>query len=62
MYALEQLPDDVRDVVVLRTIRGLAGTEVAGLLGVSTASVSMRLHRGLELMRKCLCRAGSGDD
>lgn len=50
-WALDQLPEDERQVVVLRDLEGLGGDEAAGVLGLSLAAMKSRLHRGrLRLM------------
>jgi RNA polymerase sigma-70 factor (ECF subfamily) len=50
--ALEQLPEDVRTVVVLRVMDGLSGNDVKDLLGCSASQVSRLLHEGLEQLRR----------
>ncbi len=52
--ALTQLAEPVRLVVVLRTMNGLKGNEVADLLGCSASEVSRRLHEGLSRLRELL--------
>lgn len=48
------LPGDLRQVMLLRLQHGLAPVEVAEVLGVSPGTVRMRLHRGLEALRRLL--------
>ena len=43
--ALAELPEDAREVVVLRDVQGLSTKETAELLGVSEGAVKVRLHR-----------------
>ena len=50
-WAVDQLPEDERQVVVLRDLEGLSGEEAAEVLGLSLAAMKSRLHRGrLHLM------------
>ena len=50
-WALGQLPRGEREVVVLRDLEALSGTEAAAALGLSVAAMKSRLHRGrLRLM------------
>lgn len=50
--ALSRLPGRYRVVVFLRQVEGLSTREVAGVLGISEASVKMRLHRAHGLLRR----------
>lgn len=43
--ALRRLPDDERDVIVLRELDGYSGEETAHMLHVSLAAMKSRLHR-----------------
>jgi len=56
--ALAQLPNDVRQVVVLCDLEGRARGEVAELLAIPLGTVSSRLARGREQLRKRLVRNG----
>ncbi len=55
---LAQLPNDVRQVVVLCDLEGRARGEVAELLAIPLGTVSSRLARGREQLRKRLVRNG----
>ncbi len=44
--ALERLPLDEQEVLVLRDLEGLSGEDTAWVLGVSLAAMKSRLHRG----------------
>lgn len=55
--ALETLPDDQRDVVVLRHLIGLTPNEIATRMGRSEASVHGLHHRGRENLRRELANA-----
>ncbi|MCW2783961.1 MAG: polymerase, sigma-24 subunit, subfamily [Marmoricola sp.] len=50
--ALSQLPEDAREVVVLRDVQGLSTKETAELLGVSEGAVKVRLHRAHARLRE----------
>jgi RNA polymerase sigma-70 factor (ECF subfamily) len=43
--AIEQLPDDFREVVVLRELEGLSYKEIAGVVGIPIGTVMSRLAR-----------------
>ena len=46
--ALEQLPSDFREVIVLRELEGLSYKEIAAMIGVPIGTVMSRLARGRE--------------
>ena len=52
--ALDRLPEQTREIVVLRAMQGLSGNEVAVLLGCSASEVSRRFHEGMERLREML--------
>ncbi len=52
--AVDRLPDEQRDAVVLRDLEGLPLAEVAARLGKSEKSVAGLLRRGREALRKLL--------
>jgi RNA polymerase sigma-70 factor, ECF subfamily len=52
--ALEQLPDDYREVLVLRHLEGLTFPEVAGRMGRSLDSVEKLWMRGLARLRQIM--------
>ncbi len=50
-WGLAQLPDDERQVLLLRDVHGLTGEEAATMLELSVPAMKSRLHRGrLRLM------------
>ena len=49
--ALDDLPANLRAVVVLSDVFDLAHAEIAKQLGISTTAVKVRLHRGRKRMR-----------
>jgi RNA polymerase sigma-70 factor (ECF subfamily) len=52
LQAIDQLPDDEREVFDLLRIQGLTQPEAAEVLGVSAKTVQRRLNRALLLLRK----------
>lgn len=51
--ALAALPEESREVLLLRDVEGLSGDEAARVLGLSLAAMKSRLHRGrLELKER----------
>lgn len=60
-YALTQLPEDQRVVVVLSDIQGLAYEEIASITDSNLGTVKSRLSRGRARMRDLLRRGPSGE-
>ena len=59
--ALEQLPQEFREVIVLRELEGLSYKEIADVTGVPVGTVMSRLSRGRERLRRALSdAAGAG--
>jgi len=55
--ALAELPDEAREVLLLRDVEGLAGEEAAAALGIGLAAMKSRLHRArLELKQRVEAR------
>jgi RNA polymerase sigma factor (sigma-70 family) len=52
--ALEQLPTDFREVVVLREMEGLSYKEISATIGVPVGTVMSRLSRGRDWLRRLL--------
>jgi RNA polymerase sigma factor (sigma-70 family) len=52
--ALEQMPADFREAIVLREIEGLSYREIAGVSGVPLGTVMSRLSRGREWLKRFL--------
>lgn len=50
--ALGDLPEDAREVVVLRDVQGLSTKEAAQVLGISEGAVKVRLHRAHARLRE----------
>ena len=53
-WAIDSLPNGMREVFVLREVEGLSTLEVANCLGVSEDVVKTRLSRGRALLRRLL--------
>lgn len=51
---IRTLPDDHREVIVLREVRGLSYDEIAATLGVPRGTVESRLHRARAALRQKL--------
>ncbi len=51
---LQELPDTYREVLILKFVDGLGPKEIAGLTEESENVVSVRLHRGLRLLRQTI--------
>jgi RNA polymerase sigma-70 factor (ECF subfamily) len=52
--ALDRLPDDYREVILLRDIEGLTAPEASSVLGLSVDALKSRLHRAREALRESL--------
>jgi RNA polymerase sigma-70 factor (ECF subfamily) len=58
-YALEQLPEDQREVLILRHIAGLSPVEIAATLEKSESSVHGLHHRGRRSLQEKLTEIGA---
>jgi len=54
---LEEIPDVYREVLVLRFIDGLGPKEISDLVEESENVVSVRIHRGIKLLRERIRKA-----
>ena len=52
--ALSSLPEEYREVLVLRDIEGFSGEEAAQMLGINEATMKTKLHRGRMALREKL--------
>jgi len=52
--ALQQLPEDQREVVVLKVFQGLKFDEIAAIQGAPVSTVKSRLYMGFEKLRSIL--------
>jgi RNA polymerase sigma-70 factor (ECF subfamily) len=57
-HALADLPEEQRDVIVLRHVVGLSPTEIAGRMGKTEPSVHGLHHRGRAALRTALVERG----
>jgi RNA polymerase sigma-70 factor (ECF subfamily) len=57
--ALEKLPPEFREVIVLRELEGLSYKDIAGIAGVPLGTVMSRLARGRKRLEQELARPGS---
>ncbi len=55
--ALADLPDEFREVLVLRDVEGMRSVEIAEALGISDALVRQRVHRGRQALMKLMAPA-----
>lgn len=55
---LYKLPDDYRDILVLRDIEGESYAAISHMLHLSLANVKVRIHRGREMLKTRLQRRG----
>ena len=62
LRAIDELPDDEREVFDLVRIQGMTHAEAARLLGVSAVTVKRRLSRGLRLLTERLADLRPGED
>jgi RNA polymerase sigma-70 factor (ECF subfamily) len=56
--ALDALPMEYREVLVLKHVQELEYGEIAEMLGVSIGALKVRAHRGREMLREKLEEAG----
>jgi len=54
LAALAQVPESIREVVLLRYFEGMEQAEIAAVVGIPTGTVKSRLHRGIRLLRERL--------
>jgi len=58
--AMDTLPPEQREVVILKEYQGLTFPEIAEVLDVPVSTVKTRLYRGLDMLRHRLERQGVG--
>lgn len=56
--AIEALPEDYRDVIVLKHVEGLDYKEMESILGVSANALKVKTYRAREILKKFLLEAG----
>ncbi len=52
------MPDDYRDILVLRDIEGESYSAIAQALNLTLANVKVRIHRGREMLKNRLQQRG----
>lgn len=60
-WMLGRLPEEEREVVVLRDLEGFSGAEAAEMLGLTLAATKSRLHRGRLRLMSILRSEEEGD-
>jgi RNA polymerase sigma-70 factor (ECF subfamily) len=60
--AIEQLPDDARQTLLLREVEGLSYAEIAECLGIPKGTVMSRLHHARRRVRELLVDSGALGD
>lgn len=55
---IHQLPEDYREILILRDIDGLSYNEIADILGINLSNVKVRIHRGREFLKNRLHARG----
>jgi RNA polymerase sigma-70 factor (ECF subfamily) len=61
LRAIDELPEDEREVFDLVRIQGMTQTEAAQVLGVAAVTVKRRLNRGLQLLTERLADLHPGE-
>jgi RNA polymerase sigma-70 factor (ECF subfamily) len=56
--AIEELPDEQREAVILKEYQGLSFPEIAEVIGVPVSTVKTRLYRALGQLRVSLVDKG----
>jgi RNA polymerase sigma-70 factor (ECF subfamily) len=62
LRAIDERPEDEREVVDMVRIQGMTQAEAAQLLGVSAVTVKRRLSRGLRLLTEQLADLRPGEN
>jgi len=55
---INRLPDDYREILMLRDIEGLSYNEISEILDISLSNVKVRIHRGREYLKNRLGARG----
>ncbi|MFW5808456.1 MAG: RNA polymerase sigma factor [Spirochaetota bacterium] len=55
---LQKLPDDYREILVLRDIEEYSYDEIADILNISLSNVKVRIHRGRAMLKQRLHKRG----
>ena len=59
--ALDKLPEEIKEIVVMRYISDMSSQDIGKIVGMSRFSVNRRLKEGLKLLEKLL-EGGYGND
>ncbi|MEW5851514.1 MAG: RNA polymerase sigma factor [Myxococcota bacterium] len=59
-HALAELPDALREAVVLKFVEDFTYEEMADVLGARVPALKMRVHRGLQRLRELLASGQGG--
>ena len=54
LAAIRSLPEAYRETLMLRLVEGMSGDEIAERTGLTSGSVRVNLHRGMQLLREAL--------
>ena len=55
---INKLPEDYKDILMLRDIDGLSYNEISDILDIKLSNVKVRIHRGRELLKNRLYNRG----
>ncbi len=61
MATLQKMDEGYREVLIMRYIDGLPPADIAGILGESANTISVRLHRGIKQLRAHLNKGGEAN-
>lgn len=61
LAGLQGLPEDYRELLLLRFAEGMTGPEIAAQIGMTPGSVRVKLHRGVALLRAQLEAADAAE-
>jgi RNA polymerase sigma-70 factor (ECF subfamily) len=56
--ALNMLPPEYREVIILKHVQDLGYDEIADILGTSVGSLKVRAHRGREMLKRAIEKLG----
>ena len=55
---INNLPDDYREILLMRDIEGLSYNEISEILNIKLSNVKVRIHRGREFLKNRLYSRG----
>jgi RNA polymerase sigma-70 factor (ECF subfamily) len=62
LAAVRGLPETYRETLLLRLVEGMTGPEIAARTGLTSGSVRVNLHRGMQLLREKLSGAAKATE